>query len=1207
MHTETSSPQTDDLRRRLAVWREGYRDLLAGAGALLAGTLMLVWVLAFVVLDIACRVSVTVCWLSWTLLVGLLVYGLVRVISAWRLKLPDVVMAALAERAIPQAKNRLINAVHLANAGHAGELVADRILIDLPATWTATRPRAMVNLCGVKRLGWLAAAAAAMLALLFAVNPPATRRAVVRLLLPMLGEKPFSQTQLAMVRPGHTAVKRGATLEISAQTWGAQPDSVVVELDTPGADTAQVEMESQPMPESTGDGLKGLWWKGRTGELYKDARYRIIAGDTRSDWYTLQVLALPGLLTWQARVTPPAYTGAKPSVIDKQSPNKGVPVGSSVTFEGRASGPLKSARVTWGDGKSATADNLTGAQFAIALKMPESGNLKLLLSAGNELDTTLPLPLSPVADAPPLISLVDTPLRQTAAEDAMVPIGFHATDDYGVRVVGLEDLPGEGAPKERLTAKPDSLQKSFRGRVLLSLKDVPVKPGQTRRFRLYAEDTCPNQIKRRAYSAVFDITVLESEARAKQREQVAGQAKDRLLEIVQLQRDNLAASRKLAELAGGGKSVAPPPLLQAIAVQRGIREKSAALLEQQEALGDLANLIAGLVQREMPDAVTALERAQQAGEKEQGRALNAAVVLETRILTALAGAPDALSGEARHQDKVDVLSLLRSIVAGQRQNLRDAEASQREGITPDRANALAKVEDRLAINLTTFRNQSAALLERPGDEKFALQLRQASDLLANEKTYEKMIAAAEALETRKLPVAIQSQQEAVSALLKALDILNKWTAENAKEKAKDAAEMVKELGEKLKDLEAKQAKIAEVTHDLASRGPLTDEVRKKLAEMDKQQEPMADLVEKLAQDLYQFPELPVCNELNSKMREVFEDVQQALNSDKAPAVEIAVQKEDALLDAIRNTKKRVEDVEMWLPDIPDNIVWNMESFDADEFPNMPLVPLPDELEDIVGDLLDQAKDIEKKSQDTTGNNMMADAEMGWGIMDGPMPNFSAKGKSGNTKPNDNEMTGRSGAGREGQSNGELVENNVKGLEGTETHARRTNDPLQSGQVTESEDSTMKARATGGGKLGGQSESIGMFGDAPRRDLHVGEHGNSATQLRQETEALYTSARLLYLGGSGLGAASQEMRGLENTGNLKAFGSLNRRVLRRLEDVRTELGSGAAIPLPVPDTATRGGAIANDVDLSQITDENYRDMVRDYYRGLSGDAAVSPAQ
>jgi hypothetical protein len=360
---------------------------------------------------------------------------------------------------------------------------------------------------------------------------------------------------------------------------------------------------------------------------------------------------------------------------------------------------------------------------------------------------------------------------------------------------------------------------------------------------------------------------------------------------------------------------------------------------------------------------------------------------------------------------------------------------------------------------------------------------------------------------------------------------------------------------------------------------------------------MAAMLEQLANDLYQFPELPVCNELNSKMREIHEDVEQAMGSENAPAMEIAVQKEDSLLDAIRKTKERVEDVEMWLPDVPDNIVWNMESFDTDEFPEIPLVPLPDELEDIVGDLLDQASDVEAQSQDTTGNNMIADMEMGWGVMDGPMPCFSAKGKSGNTRPNDNEMTGRSGAGREGQSNGELVENHVKGLEGRETHARRTQDPFQKGMVTEDEGSTMKAKATGGGKLGGESESIGMFGNAPRRDLHTKDHGASPMKLRQETEAVYAKARLLYLGTGRLGNVARELRGVESAGDkIRTMGSLHRRVLRRLEDTQVELDSGVVLPMPVATVSKAGGAVTDDVDISKISEE-YRDIVSDYYRSL----------
>ena len=358
-------------------------------------------------------------------------------------------------------------------------------------------------------------------------------------------------------------------------------------------------------------------------------------------------------------------------------------------------------------------------------------------------------------------------------------------------------------------------------------------------------------------------------------------------------------------------------------------------------------------------------------------------------------------------------------------------------------------------------------------------------------------------------------------------------------------------------------------------------------------------LEKMAQDLYAFPELPVSNTLNSKMREVYEDVEQAIGSENAPMKEIAVQKEDSLLESIANTKERVEDVEMWLPDVPDNIKWDLETFDAKEFPEIPLVDLPDELEDLVGDLLDQAAEIDAESQDSTGNQAFADAEMGWAVMDGPMPNFSAKGKSGNTRPNDNEMTGRSGAGREGQATGELVENMVKGLEGRETHARKTDDPFQKGQVEEAEDSTLDARSTGGGKLGGDSETIGMFGSAPRRDLQDAPPNGNAP-LRQETEATYATARLLYMNNTeALGESAQDLQRVERMDrNQKEYVTLQQRIMKQLKSGHTELEQGIVLPFHQSGNANvAGGTAFADVDLQEI-DETYRDAVSDYYRSLN---------
>ncbi|MBP5640639.1 MAG: hypothetical protein J6X55_14240, partial [Victivallales bacterium] len=210
------------------------------------------------------------------------------------------------------------------------------------------------------------------------------------------------------------------------------------------------------------------------------------------------------------------------------------------------------------------------------------------------------------------------------------------------------------------------------------------------------------------------------------------------------------------------------------------------------------------------------------------------------------------------------------------------------------------------------------------------------------------------------------------------------------------------------------------------------------------------------------------------------------------------------------------------------------------------------------------------------------------------PCFSAKGKTGNTRPNDNEMTGRSGAGREGQANGELVENHVKGYEGRKTHARKTNDKFQKGQVTEDKDSTMDARATGGGKLGGDSESIGMFGNAPRRDTHRGAHGTTPRQLRQETDVIFAKARLLYLNSGSIGEAAHHLSGVAD---LKSFDSVRKKVIRRLSDSVFEMQEGAVLPMPV-DPVVKHNANTSGQRQGEIVSDEYKSQLNNYFKSLN---------
>jgi hypothetical protein len=299
------------------------------------------------------------------------------------------------------------------------------------------------------------------------------------------------------------------------------------------------------------------------------------------------------------------------------------------------------------------------------------------------------------------------------------------------------------------------------------------------------------------------------------------------------------------------------------------------------------------------------------------------------------------------------------------------------------------------------------------------------------------------------------------------------------------------------------------------------------------------------------------------MREVFEDVTQAPGSEKTPAEEIAVDRDEGMLAGLDKVKERIADMEMWLMDKPDNIKWKQEAWDKNEMPNIPLVDLPQELEDLVGDLVDKEEEVDEQAQDAASNAATADAPMGWDVADGPISNWSAKGKSGNEKPNANEMAGRSGSGREGNANGELVEGKAKDLEGRETKERRTHDPFGEGNIEE-ENPESKAKATGGGKQSGIGGEGGLQGSAPpRHQMGMRDLERRQQEVRRNTESVYSKATLMYLPTGELDEAIVLMQKAERqarAGDLAGFAETQRRIVHALQNTRRVAGGQGAVAL-----------------------------------------------
>ncbi|MBN1441250.1 MAG: hypothetical protein JXA90_01010, partial [Planctomycetes bacterium] len=292
-------------------------------------------------------------------------------------------------------------------------------------------------------------------------------------------------------------------------------------------------------------------------------------------------------------------------------------------------------------------------------------------------------------------------------------------------------------------------------------------------------------------------------------------------------------------------------------------------------------------------------------------------------------------------------------------------------------------------------------------------------------------------------------------------------------------------------------------------------------------------------------------------------------------------------------------IERWMLRDRDRLKWVMEE-PAGEF-DVPLADLPSELEDIVGDLIDQEDLMTAETEDITSSWLDSlDEGIGWDIMDGPISNMSAKGATGNLQPNDMEIGGRAGEGRSGKSMGQFVEESAQGKGGRQTPTRSTPDPFEGGEVKDTgQDQT--GGSTGGGKLSGAGERGLRGAPSPELERRMRALSGQQAKIRQQGEKLnlFLQRRRYYP--QDLQRALDLMRRMEeelSAGRPYRYDVLRRRIAAELEaagetfaaqrDYRIE--AGAALPPRIEEELENAAG--------EEMPREYRDLIRDYYRSLA---------
>ncbi len=396
-----------------------------------------------------------------------------------------------------------------------------------------------------------------------------------------------------------------------------------------------------------------------------------------------------------------------------------------------------------------------------------------------------------------------------------------------------------------------------------------------------------------------------------------------------------------------------------------------------------------------------------------------------------------------------------------------------------------------------------------------------------------------------------------------------------------------------------QQQILQKTESIMDKGPqdLTTDRDEVLGELARAEAQWAKFLDEKLTDFSKLPQQDFADgTLAKQLNEVYQDVDKAAAALYDKKVEIAVPQEQSGLE---KAKELENNIEKWLSNKPDFIKWSME--EPDQSADIPMAELPAELEDLIGDLIDKEEDMTKDVEDVSSSWMDSiDKGAGWDATDGPISDMSAKGVTGNMLPNDSEIGGRSGEGRSGKSNGQLVQDTAVGKEGRHTPTRVSPGPFESGSVKDAAKND-NGGATGGGKLSGGTEQ-GLHGPTPPpAPEKMARLSGEQAKIRQEAESVALKLRKYKLSSGDLEASIQAMSRLEEAAK-KQDGLAVRQAFSRavdgLEDARRSMRTEAGLHRErahLPERVQR--ELMN--GMQDSTPKGYEDMVADYFRQMAG--------
>jgi len=1182
----------EQIGRSLNLWRA---ELQLSLGLAVIGG----WVWALGLLDVWLRMERSARIATWVVLLGLIAATLWVVRSALRTVFTLESVAATLEKAFPQLDNRLINYLQLSRNPEGDPFKDAYVKAGVPA-FQNLDPRKMRDRAKHRR-NWTAAACATVLLLLpLFIFGQAWSVALWRTVNPFTSMAPPSLTKILKVEPGHSSVVQGEALSLNCTVKGFEGHEVRVEIE-PSDSVKSVYSIGYVRGRESQD------FSYRLSKVTTGFRYRFKAGDAQdSEWFTIGTRPPPAFTSISIVVVPPSYMKIPVRTIDAREGRLVIPAGSAVRLTTTANVPLSGV-------KTSIASN-EQIQFAMAGNNPNVWTASLLISTGTSFtlrgedsaalafEESIPFAVEP--DKAAGIEIVSPSSRATLPRGERPQIEFRVADDFGISEIVLEEVKPDATREDQGVElkrwKVDGV-KEFRQ---VWRSETPPASGADIAYRVVAFDNKPRNPNQSVSANVVFNTPLAGEA-AKQQEALDKEARTNIEKAIELQKKNLADTTRYKEAL---KSTQEAKWKSAAEVQTEIRSIVHDLLANPlKPLGNLSAAVQKIYVNEMVLVVDALQSVPAADEKKKVTLAAEAVVLETTILKHLTSAITA-QDESKVERSVGGLSaLLESLQRNQGAALKQTLAcvESKAKVAKQLVDMQDKIGTEMASFLTACKEEAAQATQTDAALAGTIERMTAK---ANElKIRNDMVIAAERLEQNQSAEAVPLEERVMVGLKALQAMFDQIKMQEEVEKRELLTEAVKQAKDKLDKLEALNEKVKEAMEQVKGQKNKDDQ------KMDEMEEEVAALKENIKEallqipnDLHIFTELNVANDLVEDVFSVFQEIEQAEGSEKDGAdmvKEAGFAKEDELLAQMGEVKKRLDAMEMWLAEKPDELKVTTEAHDKAEMPEsgIALGELASAAQDLLSDLLKEDKKMADEADDSATNHAMPDIAPGAEVAEGDIASFAAQGKSGNQTPDHKEQDGRSNVGRQGMSVGETAAGSGTIGEGDKNiEARRTEEPMQSGKVDLAGEADTKA--TGGGKLGtGKDDAMGMGGGAERVDaMEAGSKEGMAALMARQADALYAKASMKNVRVDSLKAAAHELRQASDAvakGNIEQMREFRKMAIGSLSRAATNLSAAPSGAMEAKGTTgALNGMIESGPDHAP---PKYRGKVAEYYKALNG--------